>query len=237
MGLPKIQQPTFDVMIPSSGNKITLRPFVVREEKILLMAQQSADKAEIIKAIRQVVNNCVISPAEFNVDSLATFDLEWVFLKLRAESVSQVIDLKYKDPEDDKTYDVQVDLRQVQIKRPEGHTNKVKINDSVGLTLRYPRVDMLDHLQNAANETEVLLGIIGYCIDIIYDGEEVYKAEDFTRAEVEEFVNSLNIETFKDIQKFLDTMPSLHFETSYTTKAGTERKIELRTLEDFFTLG
>ena len=143
MPLPKIDKPLFEVTIPSLDRKIKLRPFAVREEKILLMAQQSTDDKEIILAIKQVLNNCIVDP-NFDIDSLATFDLEYLFLKLRARSVSNVINVSYRDNEDDKVYDFEIDLDEVDmLKKPEV-SNVIMITDTIGIKMKYPSVTIID---------------------------------------------------------------------------------------------
>jgi hypothetical protein len=137
MGLPKVKHPTFNVIVPSTQEKIRLRPFLVREEKILLLAQTSEDPSDISDAIKQVINNCLIDPID--VDVLTTFDMEYVFLKLRSKSVGSVIDLKYTDPTDNNTYDLQVNLDDVEIIRDPNHTAKITITKDSGLVLRYPK--------------------------------------------------------------------------------------------------
>lgn len=235
MKLPKITHPTFSVVLPSTQEKIRLRPFLVREEKILLLAQTSEDPGDISDAIKQVITNCSID--DVDVEAFTTFDLEYVFLKLRAKSVGNVIDLKYTDPLDDEMYDIKVNLDDVEIIRNPDHTNKVKISKDTGIVLRYPKADMAGDLNNIQTEVDLLFGVVKYCIESIYDAENVYKLSDFKDEEVEEFINDMSVETFQKIQKFFETMPRLHYEAKYTTKeTGKERTVVLKTLTDFFTL-
>lgn len=234
MSLPKITHPTFSVTVPSTTEKIRMRPFLVREEKILLLAQTSDDPGDISDAIKQVINNC--AQDKLNVDDLTTFDLEYLFLKLRAKSVGNVIDLKYTDPVDENVYDIKVNLDDVEIIRDPEHTNKIEITKDTGLVLRYPKADMANDIKNIQTEIDLLFGVIKYCIETVYDKDDVYKLADFSGEEVEDFLNSLNVETFQKIQKFFETMPRLHYEVKYKSKQGESRSVVLKTLTDFFTL-
>ena len=236
MGLPKIKHPVFTVTVPSTNNKLRLRPFLVREEKILLLAQTSADPGDIADAIKQVINNCVMD--EVDVDTFTTFDLEYVFLKLRAKSVGNVIDLKYTDPLDQQTYDLKVNLDDVEIIRDPKHTTKIPMTKDTGIVLRYPKADMAGDLKNIDNELDLLFSIIKYCILSVYDADTEYKLADFSEQEVEDFVNELNVDTFQKIQTFFETMPRLHYEIKYKVKdaeVDEERSVVLKTLTDFFT--
>ena len=158
-------------------------------------------------------------------------------MKLRAKSVNSVIEILYRDSDDDDQYKLSIDLDNVEIKTHPDHNPNVKINDDLGLVLRYPNTDVVNDLQTAASEVDVYFGVIRHCIDKIYDADKVYNAADYTTEELQEFVSTLDIGTFKDIQTFLDTMPKLYFETTYTNKAGVEKKVVLQNLNDFFTLG
>lgn len=235
MSLLKITHPTFNVEIPSTKMKVRMRPFLVREEKILLMAQTSEDPKDIVLAIQQVVNNCLVD--DVNFDDLTTFDIEYLFLKLRSKSVGNIIEMKYTDGEDGRQYDVLVNLDEVEIKYTEGHTNKVKISDDTGIVLRYPKADMTDKISaSATSEVEVMFEIMKYCIDKVYDANSVHSVSESTPEEVTEFLENLDIETFKQIQTFMETMPKLYHEAKYVTKEGVEKTIKMQTLNDFFTL-
>lgn len=236
MALPKIQHPTFDLTLPSSQKKIKLRPFLVKEEKILLMAMQGEDTEEIINSIKQVINNCIITEG-VEIDELATLDLEYIFIKLRARSVNNVIKLSYRDLEDEKKYDVEVNLDEVEIKFNEKHTNKVEITDSIGVVLKYPRASITAQVKDVSTETDLFFKIMKNCIDYIYEGDNQYKASDSSEEELDEFLQSLDVKAFNKIQEFFSTMPKLHYEVKYVNSKGNTRTITLNTLSDFFTLG
>lgn len=235
MSLPKISHPTFNVVIPSTNQKARLRPFLVREEKILLLAQTSEDPADISDAIRQVINNCLVD--KIDVEELTTFDLEYMFLKLRAKSVGNQIELKYTDPEDGEIYDIPLNLDDVEVKRFPDHTTKIEISSTTGIILRYPRAEMAGVLKQAETEVDVLFATIKYCIDQIYDSEDVYNITNYSQQEIDEFVDNLSVETFRKIQNFFETMPRLYYEAKYKPKkGGKDKTLVLSTLTDFFTL-
>ena len=235
MPLPKLQHPIYELTLPSTNQQVKFRPFLVREEKILLMAKQSDDPKEIVRALKQIINNCIVEP-QLDVEQLATFDLEYFFLKLRSKSVNNMVSLSYKDFEDDKVYTVEVDLDDVQIKRDPSHTNKIRINETVGLTLRYPSAEIYSKM-SASDENEAALGAVKWCIDTVYDEDNVYPLKDFTDKEVDEFIQSLDVNSLERILDFFRTMPKLHYEVKYVNSLGNSRSIDLDTLSDFFTLG
>ena len=235
MSLPKINYPLFDVVIPSSQKKIKMRPFLVKEEKILLMAQSSNDSRDTVLAIKQVVNNCIID--DVDVEKLTTFDLELLFVKLRARSINNIIEVTYNDPEDEQQHKLSINLDEVEIQTDPRHNNTDKINDDLGSILRSPKTDMLQQVEQATSEVDLYFEVIKYCIDKIYDADNVYETKDYSPEELHEFVSTLDVNTFKQIQLFLETMPKLHYETSYTNSVGTVRKVVLQNLNDFFMLG
>jgi hypothetical protein len=239
MALPKLKIPLFDVTIPSIKKDAKFRPFLVKEEKILLMAQSSSAKKDIINALKQIINNCVtlLDGKDVDVDALTTFDLEYIFLKIRAKSVDNVVTLKYVDHEDEKEYEFKVSLDDIELQYNPDHTNKIKVNNEIGMVLRYPTTSLIDKLDNEnINEAELTSIMIKSCIDSIYDKEQVYLASESTSDELDEFIDSLSVKVFEEIQKFFETMPKLYHKLEYTNSKGTARVIELTTLDDFFTL-
>ena len=235
MSLPIMMHPTFNVTIPSTKEKIRMRPFLVREEKILLMAQTSENPKDIVQAIQQVVSNCLVDSV--NVGDLTTFDVEYLFLKLRGKSVGSTIELKYTDPTDNNRYDIVVNVDDVEVLFDEEHTNKVEITETSGIILRYPKADVTEKLAvNITSEIQMLFDLMKYCLDEVYDESSVYKISDYTDQQIDEFLEALDITTFKKIQKFIETMPKLYHEVPYIRKDGSEGKVVLQTLNDFFTL-
>lgn len=235
MSLPKINYPIFEATIPSTKQKIKMRPFLVKEEKILLTAQTTGVSRDIVLAIKQVVNNCLLD--QVDVEKLATFDLEYLFIKLRGRSINNIIDVTYRDPDDELEYKLQIDLDKVEIINNPDHNPNIQINDQMGLVLRYPKTDMLKAVEQSTSEVDLYFEVIKYCIEKVYDENEVYEAKDYTDEELVEFITSLDVSTFKEIQKFLETMPKLHYETTYKNSEGVEKKVVLQNLNDFFILG
>lgn len=231
MALPKIDQPLFELTIPSTGKKVTFRPFVVKEEKLLLIAQSGGD-TDMIRAIKQIIRNCV--QEDINVDNLATFDLEYMFLKLRARSVNNIIKLSYRDNEDNELYDFEIDLDKIEIDMPGGVDPKIKINDTIGMTMKYPNAGIVDKIGDFENEVELLTLFITNCIDTIYDENDVYIASEYSSEELGEFIDSLDVTTFDKIREFFEKMPKLIHVINYKNKMGNDRTIELSSIKDFF---
>ena len=236
MPLPIISFPTYEVNLPSNKKAIKYRPFLVKEEKILLIAQGSDDVKEIVNAVRQVISNCILTEG-VNIEDLTTFDLEYLFIKIRAKSVNNIIELTYRDLEDDKKYTVEVNLDEVEVTYNDKHTNKIAINDTTGIIMKYPRADLSSVLQATNGELDMFFSIVKTCIDKVYEGDNLYKASEYSPEELDEFVSSLGVTTFKDIQEFFATMPKIYHEIKYTNSLGKEKVIPLTNITDFFTLG
>lgn len=236
MALPKLSHPIYELTLPSTKKVIKYRPFLVKEEKLLLMAQSGNDSNEVINSIKQVINNCIISE-DVSVDDMTSFDIEYFFIKLRSKSVGNEIELVYRDLEDDKKYNVVVDLDDVEIKYNEAHNPKIEITKTMGMIMKYPSVDASASLINAESDNEVIFDIIAESIQQIYDENGVYDPKDSTKEELGEFVSNLSIEVFQKVQEFFTTMPKLHYEVKYTNSLDKEKTVTLTTLNDFFTLG
>ena len=236
MALPKLLYPTFDLTLPSTKQGIKMRPFLVREEKILLIAQQTEDPKEVINAIKQVINNCVVTEG-FDVDSLATFDLEYIFLKLRARSVNNIIKLTYKDNEDEKSYTLDCNLDDVQVVFDPNHTNFINVADNITMRMKYPEARIMQSLDPSSSESDIFFQLLSSCIDVIVDGNESFTASEAPKEELDEFISTLNVGVFEKIQDFFRTMPKIKHELKYTNSLEHERTIVLDNLNDFFTLG
>jgi hypothetical protein len=235
MALPKVEKPLFELYVPSMNKSVKARPFVVREEKILLTAQQSGEEKDIILAIKQVLNNCIVD--DFDVDELATFDLEYMFLKLRARSVNNIIEVSYRDNEDEKVYDFQIDLDQVELKMNKDISNIIMVTDVLGIKMKYPSVTILDSVPDTNDAGEVVEYLIKSCVDQIFDEDSVYLSNEYTDEELTDFLDSLDIETFGKIREFFNNLPQMYHKIEYTNKNGNLRTIELTTLSDFFIWG
>ena len=236
MGLPILKHPTFSLVLPSSQQTVVFRPFLVKEEKILLVAQAGGDQADIVRAIQQVISNCIVTEG-IDVENFTTFDLEYFFIKLRSKSVQNIIELQYKDNEDQKIYTVEVDLDQVEVVKDKEAKSKIEITATSGLNLRYPRLSIMDDVKNLDNAVDFNFAIMQACIETIYDGDTVYNPSDFSSDELKEYIDSLDVKTYQNIQLFIEAMPRVEHVVQYTNSNGKEVKITLKTLTDFFTLG
>lgn len=236
MALPRIDKPLFKMKMPSIGKEVTYRPFLVKEEKILLMAQLSGVEKDIVLAIKQILQNCV-QEDWFDADKLTTFDIEYMFLKLRAKSVNNIVSLTYQDLEDGKNYNFDVNLDDIELDYPDGHTNKIAITEDIGIIMRYPTVDDVQSIPVDLNYVEMLDALILKCIDKIYDKDNVYKADDEAPEELAHFIEGLDVNTFQKVREFFETLPKLVHKIEYKNSLGNERTIELRNLKDFFSWG
>ena len=235
MALPKISSPLFEITVPSTKKVVKFRPFLVKEEKILLMAQQSGEEKDVLNAIMQIINNCV-QDDKFDVVSLSTFDIEYMFLKIRAKSVDNIVELSFRDNEDEKVYDFKVNLDDVEVLYDEKNNTKIEINNTSGIIMKYPSAKFADKLVGL-NPTETEFKIVQICIDKIYTEDEVYSRVDISDSELEEFIDNLNMQTYNKIKEFFATMPKMIHKIEYKNSFGNDRTIELKTLSDFFTLG
>lgn len=234
--LPKIQQPLFDLVIPSTEEKVMFRPFLVKEEKILLIAQEANSDVDMIRAMKQVVNNCV-QDASFNIERITTFDLEYMFIKIRAKSINNIVTVSYRDNEDHEIYEFQIDLDEIELEMPKDVEKNVKVGTNVGLTMKYPGANLVDKLREFDNEVDLMTFFIANCIDTIYNDEEIFDARDHTEEELSEFLDELPVEAFDKIKDFFNAMPKLYHKLEYTNKLGNVRMIELKNIKDFFMWG
>lgn len=234
MALPRIDLPLFELTIPSSGKKVQYRPFTVKEEKILLIAQESKEIDQIILAIKQIVNNCV---NDVDANKLAMFDLEYIMLNLRGKSINNVIKFNVKDPDTEEQVELVLDIDKVTLTHKENHSKKITLNNEYSLIMRYPTINELKALTAVQNKnTEDLLNIMISCIDMLVsnDGEKIYKLSDFTDTEVKDFVEGLTSGAIKGIQTFFQTIPVLRMEIPYKNKKGESKTFVLEGLESFF---
>lgn len=232
--LPKIDYPVYKIKIPSLKKDFQFRPFLVKEEKLLLMAKESENSSDILSAIKQIINNCAID-SKFDVNKLAVFDLEYVFLKLRAISVDNMVKVSYKDKEDDKIYDFDINLDDVQVKFPEKIDNVIKITDKSGIVMKYPSASLYDDKDFLNIEKDYMFELIVRCIDTIYYEDQVYKASEYKKSDLNEFLENLNVKVFDTIQQFLINVPRMEYKIEYVNEKDHKREILLSSLNDFFT--
>ena len=233
MALPKIDIPIMELTLPSNGEKLKYRPFTVKEEKILLVGQESGDATSQILAAKQVVNNCLI---ENDVTELAMFDLEYVILYIRARSVNNMINFSIKDEDTEERHDLEIDIDKVQLVRDPEHTNEIKINEEYTLFLRYPTIDEFARLSTLDPEdplTDYIM--LTSCIDYVASEDEVHYFKEYSREDIDEFMDSLEAKAIKGITGFFETMPKLRHEVQYTNSAGTEKTFVVEGMQSFFT--
>ena len=238
MPLPKIATPTYELVLPSNGKNIKYRPFLVKEEKVLVIALESEDNKQITNAIKSVLRNCILTKG-IKVENLPTFDIEYLFLNIRGKSVGEEIEVNIICPDDEKTeVPVTIDLDDIEVQKNEEHTNKIKLDASLMMELKYPSLDQFiksnfDFADQNAMDTSFQL--IASCIDKIYSEEEVWAAADCTKKEMNEFLESMNSSQFKEIEKFFETMPKLsHTITVTNPKTKVESDVVLEGLASFF---
>lgn len=234
MSLPKIDYPILTIKIPSLKKDYMFRPFLVKEEKLLFMAKESRSESDIFVVLKQIVQNCCLDE-KFDVDKIAIFDLEYVFLKLRAFSVESVVKVAYKDNEDGNMYEFDVNLEEIKVEFPKKVENTIKINETVGLIMKFPSASLYSDEDFLKLEKDQLFELILRCIDKVYDGEEVFETKDVKKEELSEFVENLNIKVFEKIYEFLMNTPKIKYEIKYKNSLGNDRTIELNSLNDFFT--
>jgi len=236
MALPKLTTPTYELEVPSTDEKIKYRPFLVREEKILLIALESGENKDIVQAVKTIVDECTFN--KLNLGKMPMFDVEYVFLQIRAKSVGEISDLKLLCPDDGKTYaKVEVDLTEIRVHVDEEHNSKVELTDEMGMIMTYPNIDSTIDIGVTDINASNMLDVIVTCIEQIYDkgGEEVHMAVDSTKKELTEFIEQLNTEQFKKVQKFFDTMPKLTYTVEIENpKTKVKSEITLNGLNDFF---
>jgi len=222
--------------LPSSDEKIKFRPFLVKEEKILMIAMESGKSPDIINAVKDIVKTCTFD--KLDISNIPMFDVEYVFLRIRSKSVGEVSKLKLLCPDDKKTYaDVEVNLEDVQVQVGDDHTNKIELGDGKGVIMTYPTIDSFSEtgIQNITAKN--MLDVIGTCMLQIYEdkGEKVYEAKDQTKKELNDFIESMNTGQFQKLQKFFDTMPKLkHTVKVKNPKTKKESEVTLTGLNDFF---
>lgn len=232
MPLPKLAVPEYECTLPVSGQKVEFRPFLVKEEKLLYLAMESQKEKEMIKAVKTILKNCTDVKS---VDSLPTFELEYLFLQIRSKAVGETSEFKITCEDDGKTQvDVALDLNEVEVVIPKDHKKIVKLSDEVKIQMRYPALDVFVERNMTDNPTlDDMFDLAADCIDKVYDGDEIY--DSFTKKEATEFIGEMNNEQFQKIQQFFETMPKLSHTLEITNpKTGVVNEVILEGLASFF---
>ena len=238
MPLPKIAAPTYTLELPSTGQEINYRPFLVKEEKVLVIALESEDNKQITNAIKTVIKNCMLTKG-IKVETLPTFDIEYLFLNIRGKSVGEEIEVNVICPDDEVTQvPVTIDLDDIQVQKSDDHTNKIKLDDTLMMEMKYPSLDEFiknNFDLNDENTMDQSFNLIASCVNNIFSEDEVWAAEDCTKKELKEFLEQMNSAQFKDIEKFFETMPKLSHTVKVTNpKTKVESDVVLEGLASFF---
>ena len=240
MPLPKINTPTYELELPSTGKKIKYRPFLVKEEKILLMALESEDMKQISNGIIQILNDCIMTRG-VKVQTLATFDIEYLFLNVRAKSVGETVEVNVTCPDDGETaVEMEIEIDSIKVQKNKDHKNIIKLDDKYSMKLRYPSFDQfIDNnfeVNDNVSDVNKSLDMITSCIEMVYDEEESWSASDCSKKELAEFVDQLNSKQFKQIETFFTTMPKLsHTIVVKNPNTDVESEVVLEGLASFFS--
>ena len=232
MNLPVLNTPTYEMEIPSTGEKIKYRPFLVKEQKLLMMAQESGDEAAQMRTVGEIVKNCTFNKID-KPDTMATFDIEYMFLMTRAQSVGSKIPMTVTCPDDGETkVEHEINIDEIKVKKTDGQKNEIMLTDDIGITMKYPNLDMVKKFTNTANITEVSFEMIKSCIQNIFDKDQVY--DEMSDKDLQSFIEQMNTEQFEKLTQFFDTMPKLsHSFKVKNPNTGVESDIVLEGLDSF----
>ena len=236
MPLPKIVTPSYELTLPSNGKKISYRPFLVKEEKILILAIESDSLKEISRSIKDILKNCILTKG-VKVDELPTFDIEYLFLNIRSRSIGESIELVVTCPDDNETkVNTTIYIDEIEVKKNKEHSTDIKIDDTYTMRMKYPSLDeFIDENFNFEGQSDNSFDIIASCIDMVFSEEEAWEAKDCTKKELIEFVEQMNSAQFKEIEKFFDTMPQLSHQIEVQNpKTKVKSTVTLEGLASFF---
>ena len=242
MPLPKINTPTYELTLPSNRKKVKYRPFLVREEKILVLALESEDQKQITDAIIQIIGDCLITK-NIDVTKLPTFDIEYLFLNVRSKSVGETVEVNVTCPDDGKTkVETSINIDDIKVVKDKNHKLIVQLDDKYSMKLKYPSLDQFvennfDFEMAAPNESvSAAMSMLSSCIDMIYDEEESWDASESTKEELDDFIDQLNTKQFQEVEEFFRTMPKLSHKLKVTNpQTGVESEVVLEGLVSFFS--
>jgi len=238
MPLPKLSIPEYEATLPVTGTKISYRPFLVKEEKLLYLAMESQDNKQMVKAVKTIIKNC--TNLKTKVEDLATFEIEYIFLKIRSVAVGEVSEFKVICPDDEKTYvPTKIYIDDIHVIKDEKHTKEIKLDDTISMVMKYPSLDEFINqnfdFDDKSSNLNQSFELIGSCIDTIVQGEEAWSTKDCSKKEVMEFLDQMNSAQFKLLEGFFETMPKLSHEVSVTNpKTGVKSTVVLEGLSSFF---
>ena len=233
MALPKLESPTFELVLPSTNEKIKFRPFLVKEQKILLMAQESKNETQIADTVGKLVNACTFGKVDS--ESVPMFDIEHIFLQLRAKSVGETVELKLLCPDDNKTYaKTKINLEDVSVQMTADHTNVIKISDKVTITFKYPLLKDMKDIPDTKGEIDKVFELLNKCVHEIHFGDKVYNRVDMTNEELTEFMNSMSVDQLQEVMHFFNTMTKLRHTVKVTNpKTKVKSEVVLEGLQNF----
>ena len=233
MALPKLESPTFELVLPSTNEKIKFRPFLVKEQKILLMAQESKNETQIADTVGKLVNACTFGKVDS--ESVPMFDIEHIFFQLRAKSVGETVELKLLCPDDNKTYaKTKINLEDVSVQMTADHTNVIKISDKVTITFKYPLLKDMKDIPDTKGEIDKVFELLNKCVHEIHFGDKVYNRVDMTNEELTEFMNSMSVDQLQEVMHFFNTMPKLRHTVKVTNpKTKVKSEVVLEGLQNF----
>ena len=238
MSLPKINVPEYSLVVPSTDEEIKFRPFLVKEEKLLLIAQETSDEKALYNAIKNLIKNCCFE--KIDIDKLPLFDVEYIFLQIRAKSVGEIAEIKVICPDDGETeVEVKVDLTEIQVHMDEKHNTKIELTDNIGIVMSYPNLASILLKKKVQDKeesaSEQMFSMIQDCMLLIWKGEETFDAIDYTDKDKRDFLDSLNHNQFEKIQQFFETMPTVKHEVEVTNpNTKVVSKVELEGMNSFF---
>jgi len=228
MALPKIKVPTYSLELPSTGKKIEYRSFLVKEQKLLLIAQESNNEDEIFNAIKTIVESCTFG--KIDASNAPLFDIEYIFIKMRGKSVGEKVKLNVTCPDDEKTkVPVEVNLEDINVQMTKNHTNEINLTDNIKLIMKYPILSDMKNIKTDGGQSDFIFDILEHCIQEIHEGETVFNKVDITKKDLEEFIDQFTIDQFNDVIKFFETMPKLRHIVNVTnpkTKVKSEVVLE-----------
>ena len=234
MALPKLTTPTYELEIPSTDEKIKYRPFLVKEEKILMMAMESKENADITQAVKDIVSECTFNKVK--IDDMPMFDVEYIFLQIRSKSVGEVSKLKLLCPDDEETYtQTEINLDEIDVQMTEGHTNETQLTDTIKLVMKYPQLaDMRGVQMKGDSQISQVFSILKHCIWEVHDGETIYNRVDISDKDIEDFVDSFDTGQFEKVMEFFNTMPKLRHSVEITNpKTKVKSMVTIEGLESF----
>ncbi len=232
MSLPKIDLPIYELSLPSTGKQVKFRPFTVKEEKILLTAQESKDTKQVILAIKQILNNCLIN---MDIDKLSVFDLEYLLVMIRSKSINNIVDFEIEDPDTKETIELQIDLSNVKVEKSKNHKNTIALDPYI-LYLKYPNIDEFEVMLTKEEQTaEDGYNLMLSCLDkLISADDQVYVFKDFTKTEINDFMESLPGDVVSQIKLFFETIPKVRHEITYVNSKGDSKVFVIQGTQSFF---